>query len=238
MTLFDLIAVLVLGVSALVGLVNGAVREVVGLFAFGLAASAAILLLPVVGPIARHTFHPAWTGNAAAIAVVFVATYIAVRLSGRWLTQRLRDTGGLGTLDRIVGGAIGVARGLALLGVFYLLFNALTPSELRQDKGQWIEGAVLYPLARASGETLRALTPEGMARAGRVGPLLKDAVTRGATDDGVELGTDRTTRNGLTVESGPPEARPESEPASRGARRAGYGPGERSGLDGLVERSR
>ena len=68
MTLFDLIAIVILLVSGLVGFTRGAVRELVTVFAFILSVLASVYLLPFSGPVARHLMKPVWVANAAAIA--------------------------------------------------------------------------------------------------------------------------------------------------------------------------
>ena len=65
MTGFDVFAILAVLVSALIGYARGAVREVVTLCAFGLAAVAAIA---AAGSAARHKLLPA-KGHAAVAAV-------------------------------------------------------------------------------------------------------------------------------------------------------------------------
>ena len=80
MTLFDLIALMILGVSVLVGFVRGALREVATVVAFVAAVAIAILALRVTGPIARATVHPAWAATAVALVLVFLASYIVIRV--------------------------------------------------------------------------------------------------------------------------------------------------------------
>ncbi|MDB5467361.1 MAG: colicin production protein, partial [Phenylobacterium sp.] len=66
-TQFDLIALLILAVSGLIGFARGAMRELTTVIAFVLAVAIALLALRFTGPIARHWLHPAWIGNVAAL---------------------------------------------------------------------------------------------------------------------------------------------------------------------------
>lgn len=179
MTLFDLIAVLILGVSALVGFVRGATREMMTVLAFILAVLIAVFALRFVGPVFRHSVHPDWLANALAIIVVFIAAYIVVRLLGTLLTRGIHKTETLGTADRVIGVGFGLVRAMVLLGVFYLVFNAATPPE---RVPRWISGAALYPLAGVSAKIMTALAPQGSAVAGKVAPALEKAVRDGAHD--------------------------------------------------------
>lgn len=185
MTLFDLLAIVAILLSVLAGLSNGAVRELVGLFAFGLAVGGALLLLPISRPIARATVHPTWAASAVAVVVAFLLIYIGLQVGGRFLTARLRASGGLGSLDRVAGGAIGLLRAGLLLGAFYLFYRAATPVGMRP---QWIERAALLPVAQAAGDALQSLTPKGMTAAGKLGPALKNAMASPDPGAGAKLG--------------------------------------------------
>ena len=179
MTLFDVIAILILAVSSIIGLVRGLVREVVTVFAFVLAILAALFSLRFTGPIARRAIDPDWAGTTAAVLVVLVAAYILIRVLGGGLSRKIKDTDSLGTADRVGGVAFGLARGLVVLGVFQLVFNAATPAD---RVPRWISGAALYPLSETCAKALRRLAPEGSAVAGRLGPHLERAVREGAHD--------------------------------------------------------
>lgn len=179
MTLFDIAALLMLIVSALIGLVRGAMREVMTVFAFVLAVLIAVFGLRFTGPIARNVIEPSWAGNAAALLIVFVAFYILFRVMGSGLQNRVHQTEHLGAVDRAVGVGFGLIRGLVALGVFHLVFHAATPPD---RVPQWISGAALYPLSKTSAKALSKLAPEGSAVAGKLGPHLEDAVRRGASD--------------------------------------------------------
>ena len=140
MTLFDLIVVLVLLVSGVVGFMRGAAREVVTVLAFIAAVVIAVIGLRVSGPIARHAIHPNVIANAVAILVVFAAAYILMRALGLKLAEQLHQTEALGMFDRTIGVGFGLVRGLVLLGMFYVIFNAATPADRVPP---WIKGAAL-----------------------------------------------------------------------------------------------
>ena len=210
MTLFDAIALVVLVISGLVGFSRGAVRELVTVLAFGIAALASVFMLPLAGPLARRWIHPDWAGNAVAVVVVFIVVFIVFRLAGGWVTARLHSQAALGTLDRLIGLGFGVLRALIFLGVFYLVFNAATPPELTP---RWIANARLLPVAQASAEAIEALAPRGMKAAGRFGPALERAVEPAGN---------------RVVDAPDPTAKP----------RPSYGKSARDDIDALVERSR
>ena len=127
MTLFDLIALCLILGSALIGFVRGAIREVMTILAFFLAALIAIFALRFTGPLSRKLIDPDWAATALAVVLSFVLAYIALRVSGSFLTKKIHNIETLGALDRSAGVGFGLIRALVLLGVFYLVFNAATP---------------------------------------------------------------------------------------------------------------
>ncbi len=179
MTLFDVVAGLVVLVSALVGLSRGFVREVVSLFAFSLAAALAVFLLPLTAPIARHMIHPNWAANAAAVIVIFVIAYVALRVLGASVSAALKRQSTLGALDRGVGLGFGLGRALVLLGMFYLVFSAV-PSGLAP---RWVSTSRLYPLSRASGQTIASVAPSGLKAMGGFSRVLKTRAAEGVSPD-------------------------------------------------------
>ncbi len=173
MNLFDLVAGLVLLVSALIGYGRGAVMEVVALFAFTAAAALAVWLLPYTTPLAIGVVRPVWAENAVAAAVSFLIAYIGLRMLGSSLSRSLRSQATLGSLDRVVGLGFGVARALVVLGVVYLVFAA-TPAA---EPPEMMTRALLYPLARGSGVALASLAPGGMTKLEGFGQSLKSRMS-------------------------------------------------------------
>jgi membrane protein required for colicin V production len=222
-TLFDVIALVVLLVSGLVGFSRGAVRELVTVLAFGLSALAAVFMMPLAGPIARRTISSDWAANALAVVVVFVIVYILLRLAGSWVTARLHSQAALGTLDRTVGLGFGLLRALIFLGVFYLVFNAATPPELTP---RWIADAKLLPVAKASSEAIQTLAPRGMKAAGSLRPALERAVEPAPNEVNPES------------DNGPEPARDTPPPRTAQKAPPSYGKAARDDIDALVERSR
>ena len=102
------------------------------LFAFTVAATLSVYLLPFTGPIAHEQVHPTWAANAVAVVAAFLIVYVALRIVGASISRALRAQATLGTLDRAVGLGFGVARALVVLGVVYLVFSA-TPLQRPPD---------------------------------------------------------------------------------------------------------
>lgn len=166
-------------ISAAIGYMRGAVREVAALIALVTAAVLAIIGLPATAPLAHHLIHTRWLATLAALVVIFFLTYGLLRLIGAGIAQRVQQTHVLGALDRFVGLGIGVGRGLVVLGGLYLMFNAATPEDLRP---RWITRSATWPVAERMGTTLTELAPKGLDFAGRLKPAFDRAVAGGSGD--------------------------------------------------------
>jgi membrane protein required for colicin V production len=190
LTLFDIVAGLLVLVSAMIGFSRGAVREVVTLVSFTLAAMAAVFLLPISHPIAHALVQPAWASKVVAIAVIFVVAYIALRIAGGSISVALHRQATLGALDRTMGFVLGAGRGLVALGLFCLVFGAVTPRFLQPP---WIVGGPLYGVGRASGALIASLAPSGLKAVGGFGRVMKDQVsadTDGSSESASSPGSD------------------------------------------------
>jgi membrane protein required for colicin V production len=195
LTLFDIIALLILSVSTLVGFARGALREVTTVVAFAAGVAVAIFALPFTGAIARAAVKPSWAANTVAVLLVFLAVYILVRVIAAALTRGVHSTQTLGTVDRVIGSGFGLIRGLALLGLFNLVFNLVPPPS---GVPAWVNQAKLYPLSTDCARTLLALAPKGSALAGRLTPALAHAVTDGSADPATSSAIGQSEDNGYT----------------------------------------
>jgi membrane protein required for colicin V production len=179
MQAFDIIAGLVLLTSAITGLVRGAVREVVGVMSFVIAAVVSLVALRVSGPVFRGFIDPAWMGTTLAVLAVFGLVYLVLRLLGAGMARRVQDHRAFGALDRSIGAGFGLIRALVLLGMFNLLFSLVSG-----DGGPtWVRGATLFPLTEASGKVLKVFAPKAGDLGGRIVPAVRKMVTEGATSD-------------------------------------------------------
>ncbi|MDB5424687.1 MAG: hypothetical protein JWQ29_2103 [Phenylobacterium sp.] len=190
-TQFDFLVAALLLISAAVGFGRGAVREIAALLALVVAAAFAVFGLPLFAPIMRHVVHPDWLATAATLISVFILTYILLRFVGGALARQVQQTSFIGALDRSIGLAIGLARGLIVLGALNLMFNAATPTDL---KPHWITGATTWPLAQEMGRVLTALAPKGLDIAGRLKPAFDRAVGDALGDRPVTDGYDARQR--------------------------------------------
>jgi membrane protein required for colicin V production len=182
-TQFDYLALTVILISALVGWMRGAAREMVTVVAFVLAAAIALFGLRYTAGVARQLIHPAWAAQVVAVAVVFLIVYIALRIFGAGLAGKIQATNVLGALDRSVGLGFGLIRALVILGAFNLVFNAATPPD---RVPRWISHGALYPMTTAAARILKTFAPKGMGVAVRLKPAFVDDERDKAPDEGYD----------------------------------------------------
>jgi len=176
LTLFDVLAGLLLLISGLNGLTKGATRILGGVLAFLGAAFIAIWALRATAPAARSLISPDWAAVAAALIVVFVVLFVIFGLISGHLASRVQ-AGPVGALDRAVGVGFGLVRALVILGAFTLLIQmAAAPNR----PPAWVADATLYPLTQGAGRVLKAFAPGVFSTVGKIGPAVGDAVKDGA----------------------------------------------------------
>jgi membrane protein required for colicin V production len=231
-TAFDAIVLIGLLVSAAVGFSRGAVRELVALFAFSLAALGSLASLPATAALARGLIHPPWLAAVAAALGGFVVIFLILGLIARLLTAALDRRAFLGGANRAAGLGFGLLRALVLIGLFGLVFARVTPRDLRPG---WIVGAQTYPFVALCGRLMQAVAPEGAKLAGTVPGFGRKVFTDAAAprDEDAPSGAEETEAAPSSAARARGSAEEDAFPSDRGyTRRA------RKRVDDLVESSR
>ncbi|HST92358.1 MAG TPA: CvpA family protein [Brevundimonas sp.] len=180
MTGFDIVALVVILISAVAGYVRGGTREIITLLSFVLAAFIALVALPVTAPIGRGLIDPDWAGIIAAAIVSFLLIYFGIRLFGSILSKRAQAHPQLGGIDRIAGIFIGAARSLVLLGAIHLVVMAALPGEKTPG---WLTNAGVRPATAAAARAIQLVLP-GIGRgADALTPMVTSSVSKGFSGD-------------------------------------------------------
>jgi len=120
MTLFDLAVLVVVGLSVLLSVIRGLVREVLALAAWVVAFLAANLLGGVVATWLADAIPSVELQLLAGFVCVFVVVLIAMSVLAI-MVSKLVKSAGLGLEDRLLGGVFGFARGLLVVMIVVLL---------------------------------------------------------------------------------------------------------------------
>ena len=154
MTALDVFVFLLLIGGAAVGFVRGFVHEVISIFAWIVAIAMLKLFHTQLWRGLENSFDtsPA-AGAVLAFAILFVPSFLAVKLIARQLGGRTRRSPVLGPFDRVLGGGFGALKGLLGATLFFLLANLATDMVYgpQADRPQWMTKSRTYPLLNASG---------------------------------------------------------------------------------------
>jgi membrane protein required for colicin V production len=158
MTWIDYAVLAIIGISLIVSVLRGLVRELLALVAWVTAFFAARFLALNVAPIFSKTIPDETLRVLLAFVVVFVMTLLAMTLVSVVMSSLIKGAG-LGWLDRLLGAAFGLVRGAAIVVVGVLLAGLTTlPREPAWRNS--LSGAQLAAL----GDTAKAWLPYDLAK--------------------------------------------------------------------------
>jgi membrane protein required for colicin V production len=151
----DLIVIAIVGLSGLVALWRGLIRETFSIFEWVASAYAALRLAPVFQPMLADIVNPPWLAWISA----FIATFFIVLVPLSMLTHRFAEAvkrSEIGPVDRALGLVFGVGRGLVIVGLAYIAFASFVPPEQQPSA---LTTARLFPLIQNSSDVLLSLVP-------------------------------------------------------------------------------
>nr|PZN01641.1 MAG: colicin V production protein [Pseudomonadota bacterium] len=157
MTWVDYAVIAVLGVSALLGIWRGFIREVLALAGWIAAGVIAVMFAPEGAALLPQDFATPLVRHLLAAALVFVLVLVVAGLAGLLLSKLVRAVG-LGALDRTLGGVFGFVRGALIVLVAVLLVGV---TSLPREPA-WREAQLRGPLETAA-IAARAYLPEAIA---------------------------------------------------------------------------
>ena len=157
MTALDVFVFLLLFGGAAIGFVRGFTHEVISLLAWIVAIAMLKLFHTQLWEGLMNAFG--WGTAAAAVlafALLFVPSFLAVKLVARSIGGRTRRHAMLGPFDRVLGGGFGGLKGLLGATLFFLLANLATDMMYgpQADRPEWMTKSRTYPLLNASGRAI------------------------------------------------------------------------------------
>jgi membrane protein required for colicin V production len=151
----DYVIVAVVGISVVLGIFRGFVREAVALLAWLIGVWVAWrhsdFVHPYLGGLIESPTQKAW----AARAIVLLGVLLAGALIGAILAWVTHTAAGLSVLDRLLGMLFGLTRGVVIVGLATLL--GLT---LRLQTESWWTSSKLMPYAVYVGDWLQGFGGE------------------------------------------------------------------------------
>ena len=119
------------------GLISGAVKQLISLVAFVVGYIIACLYYQKVGEMLDSYLPMPSIRNVLAFVLLWVVVLIVARLLGSLLTSMLDKLFGLGYLNRLLGGILGLAKFALVLGTlvwFFSFTNLIGEEAMQQSK--------------------------------------------------------------------------------------------------------
>ena len=152
----DVLVVLVVLASVIYATYRGFVQETLTIFAWAAAAFATLYFGPALAPFLRQRISPEWLGTLFAYGGIFLVVLIPLSFVSFRFAQGVKRSP-VGAVDRALGFAFGFIRGLAIVGIAYLVFCMVVPIRTQPD---WMTNARFLPLIQGSSDVLLSLIPD------------------------------------------------------------------------------
>ncbi len=157
--ILDVVVAVVVLVSALFAFYRGFVREALAIAGWVGAAFATVWLYPVARPFADEWLEEAWLGDVATGATIFLVSLVILWLVAHAIVIRVKDSP-LNALDRSLGFLFGLARGVVLVALAYMVATRALWHD-GEARPRWLVEARSLPVIDRSAGLLIALVPEG-----------------------------------------------------------------------------
>lgn len=156
--ILDLGIIVLIVLSAVIGLVRGFVREALSLATWIAAASFAVLYFD---QLAEHVPF-AVQSKIARIGIAFAVIFLGVLVIGsiiNYILSAAVSSVGLGGVDRVLGGAFGILRGGLIITLLVLLMVAMTPF----PKSAWWKDSRLMPWFENNAVIVKEMIPKDLS---------------------------------------------------------------------------
>jgi uncharacterized membrane protein required for colicin V production len=225
--ILDVVVVLVIIASTAYATYRGFVDETLKIVSWAAAALATLYFGPWIAAMMRHVMQPAWLGAIAGYVAVFLVVLIPFSFMTFRLSRNVKKSQ-VGPLDASLGAAFGVVRGLAIVGIAYLLFTMIVP--ISSQPG-WVTKAELLPMIRGSAEVIASLVPDQHVKT--------DEPTSAAVPPPLPNAEAPKKNAAVPAESQDKTAQPAAEPTKKTITKKHtkktYGAKDRKALDKLIE---
>jgi membrane protein required for colicin V production len=152
----DICVLAVIGISAVLALSRGLVKEVLSILSWVGAVLAVIFLLPRVQPLVGRYIHEPLLAQIAAGIGIFILSLIVFGIINHYLSANVRSSA-LGAVDRSLGLIFGVVRGAVVVCVAYILMSWAMPNPA--SRPDVIREARTEPLVAEGATFLKTLLP-------------------------------------------------------------------------------
>ncbi len=164
MALIDIIILVIIGISSLIGVFRGLVKEALSLASWFAAIVAGTLFNAQLADLMVNLINNASLRRIAAFAILFIVVIFAGTILSN-LVSKLTQAAGLKGADRTLGGLFGILRGLTIVLVIVLVGSQFALSR------NWFSDSFLVPYALAMIEYLQGFFGIGQPAADTAGSV-------------------------------------------------------------------
>ncbi len=164
MALIDIIILVIIGISSLIGVFRGLVKEALSLASWFAAIVAGTLFSAQLADLMVNLINNASLRRIAAFAILFIVVIFAGTILSN-LVSKLTQAAGLKGADRTLGALFGILRGLIIVLVIVLVGSQFALSR------NWFSDSFLVPYALAMIEYLQGFFGIGQPAADTAGSV-------------------------------------------------------------------
>ncbi len=152
----DIAILVIVGISALIALGRGLVKEVLSIVGWVLAGAAVIYLLPVLNPFTLKYIESGWMAGIATAAFTLIVFMIVWIYATAGVVGKIR-TSKLSGLDRLLGLFLGIVRAFLLIVLMYILISWMMPVKSQPDL---LKKSKYFQIAGNFAEPIEKLIPK------------------------------------------------------------------------------
>jgi len=164
LALIDIIILVIIGISSLIGVFRGLVKEALSLASWFAAIVAGTLFSAQLADLMVNLINNASLRRIAAFAILFIVVIFAGTILSN-LVSKLTQAAGLKGADRTLGALFGILRGLTIVLVIVLVGSQFALSR------NWFSDSFLVPYALAMIEYLQGFFGIGQPAADTAGSV-------------------------------------------------------------------
>jgi membrane protein required for colicin V production len=163
MNWLDYVIIGIVGLSGLLALMRGFLKEILALVGWVGAALATFFGLPYLSPHARELIKSETIADVGSGVLIFIVFLVVWAFATGLVTKRIGD-GTLGFVDRVLGFFFGVLRGALLVVLAYLLAQIAFKEN---NMPAWIQEAKTRPIMEEGARIIQRITPEDWLERGK-----------------------------------------------------------------------
>lgn len=151
----DIVVLVVIGLSAILAYFRGFVREILSIAALVAAVVAAVMLRGAATPLVDQLIPGFQFNEAIAAFGVFLIALIVLSIASH-LISKLVENSAVTPIDRVLGLLFGIARGVLLVVIAYMVFSYIMP---REEYPDMVAEAQSLPAIERGAEVLESMVP-------------------------------------------------------------------------------